>query len=123
MNEQTDLMTLLAMTVLVDNTVVASEVDIFSKAVSRIKMSDLDLPLPSQDEALAWFTDKQVYLRSIARKPRADFDIWLDALLKRIEPHAEAGALLHVMEMIAIADGEKHEREAQLIDRLKPQTN
>lgn len=119
MDEYTDIMTLLAMTVLVDNKITASEVDIFGKTVSRIKMSKLDLPLPTEVEALAWFKAKQIYLRSIVNKPRADFDVWLDILLKRIEKHAEAGAIFHVMEMIAIADGERHGREIQLIDQFK----
>ncbi len=119
MDEYKDLMTLLAMTVLVDSKVAECEVDIFSKAVSRIKISHLELPLPSERAALAWFKEKHIYLRSIANKPRADFDVWLDILLKRIEKQAEAGAIVHVMEMIAIADDEKCEQETQFIEQLK----
>lgn len=119
MDELGDLMTLLAISVMADDRVMDSEISVFAKAVSRISLSNVDMDLPSEAEAMTWFQTFGADIRSIVAGPRDDFERRLVDLLDRIKSHVKPEALIHTLEMISAADGEIHHSETGIIDLIK----
>jgi len=51
--------------------------------------------------------------------PRAEFDAWFVPILERVGEHANKDALLHLLNMIFIADDEVHNSEMAMMALVK----
>ncbi len=114
-----DLLTLLAISIFIDGNVANSELEVFKKTVSRIKLSKFDVPKLSETQAHAWFNQHFENTRTVMSGSKIDFDTKLSDLLDRIAIHAKPGALVHIIHMISLADGSLHQNETKLIDFVK----
>jgi len=114
-SDMNDIFLLLAVGIYADKKLYASEVEIFVKSVSRIKLSTVDNAKVSEAKALAWFEMNRADVKSKFDLPRSDFDEWFIPILKRIRKHAELDALKHMLQMIFLADNEVHVSEIALM--------
>jgi uncharacterized tellurite resistance protein B-like protein len=119
MSSLDDILTLLALSIVADGRVADEEIGVFKKAVTQIHLSDLDIILPSEDDAIAWFSRYHHDIREIAFGEQDDFEHRLTELLYRLSAHIRPEALLHTLQMIAISDGELHINERRLIAFIK----
>lgn len=119
----TDLMSLLTLAVIADSVVHDVEIDVFSKILSRINLRNIDRFLLSEVEAREWF---QASLSTLKQRYHGDpkaFEIWFDELLDRLAAHVDQPALIHVVEMISLADGMVHISEKNLMTYVKTRWN
>ena len=119
MGDLDDIMTLLALSIVADGRVADEEIRVFTKAVAQVHLSDLDIILPSEDDAMAWFSKYHHDIRDIAFGAQDDFEHRLTDLLNRLSGHIRPEALIHTLQMIAISDGEFHKNERRLISFIK----
>lgn len=119
MEELDDVMTILAISIVADSRVANEEIEVFRKVVSKIKLSNLDIKLPSEDAAIAWLKLHRQDITSIVFGPKLTFEDRLNSLLDRLATHTDPEALIHALQMISIADGEIHDKETQLISFIK----
>ena len=119
MGELDDVMTLLAIGIVADGRIANEEVTVFKKAITQIKLSNSEIELPTEEAAITWFTKYQQDIRSIVFGPQSSFENRLKGLLDNLSVHIRPDALIHILQMISIADGEVHSRETQLILFIK----
>lgn len=112
-------MTLLAIAIVADGRVANEETAVFQKAISQIALSNSNITLPSEPTAMSWFSKYKNDIRTIVFGPQSALEDRLNALLDRLAPHTRPEALIHVLQMISIADGELHQSETQLISFIK----
>lgn len=119
LGELDDIMTLLAIGVVADGRVAHEETKVFQKAVAKITLSNSGIELPSEEAAMSWFSHYQSDIRSIVTGPVSTYESRLNALLDSLASHIRPEALIHILQMISIADGELHESETELIAFIK----
>lgn len=114
-SEMNDILTVLAVGVFADKRIHSSEIQVFIRSVSRITLSNREVPKISEAEALMWFELNKDKVREIFAGPRSEFDAWFIPILKRVGAHADKEALLHLLNMIFLADQEMHISEKALM--------
>ncbi len=119
MGELDDVMTLLAISIVADGRVVSEEVEVFTKAATQLRLSELVTTPPSEESAGAWFTKYHADIRAVVFGPRPEYEARLKVLLDRVADHVRPDALLHTLHMISISDGEMHPSETRLISFIK----
>jgi len=119
----TDLMSLLALAVITDSVVHEVEIDVFSKTLSRINLRNIDQSSLSETEARDWFHASLATLKQRYHGDSEAFEIWFNALLDRLAAHVDQPALIHVVEMIFLADGMVHVSEKNLMTHVKTRWN
>lgn len=110
---------ILTVAVYADKRVHASEIEVFIQSVSKVNLSKRDIPKISEAKALAWFEMNKDHVRHIFDGPRSEFDAWFNPILKRVGEHADKEALLHLLNMIFLADREMHVSETALMVLIK----
>lgn len=118
-SEQNDILMLLTVGVFADKRIHSSEVMVFMKSVSRMKLSKHDIPHISEAQALAWFEMNKDHVRHIFTVPTAEFEAWLIPILERLAAHVDKEALTHLLNMIFLADHEIHISEIALMTLIK----
>jgi hypothetical protein len=120
--EQTDLndiLLILTVGIYADKKIHSSEIEVFIKSVSRLNLSKRDIPTISEAKALAWFEMNKDNVRHIFNAPRSEFEKWFIPILERVGSHADKEALLHLLNMIFLADREVHISETALMVLIK----
>lgn len=120
--EQTDLndiLLILTVGIYADKKIHSSEIEVFIKSVSRLNLSKRDIPTISEAKALAWFEMNKDNVRHIFNAPRSEFEKWFVPILERVGSHADKEALLHILNMIFLADREVHISETALMVLIK----
>ena len=102
-----------------DKRIHASEVEVFIKSVSRVDLAKKDMPKLTEAKALAWFEMNKDHVRHIFSGPRSEFDAWFIPILERVGRDADKPALLHLLNMIFLADHEMHVSETALMNLIK----
>lgn len=118
-SEMNDILMVLTVGIYADKKIHASEIEVFIKSVSRIDLSRRNLPKISEAKALAWFEMNKDHVRHIFSGPRSEFDAWFIPILERLREHADKEALLHLLDMIFLADQEVHVSETALMVLIK----
>jgi len=118
-SELNDILMVLTVGIFADKKVHSSEISVFIKSVSRLQLSHLDIPKISEARALAWFEMNKDEVRQIFAGPRSEFDSWFIPILKRVGVHSDKEALLHLLNMIFLADREMHISETALMVLIK----
>ncbi|WP_427452647.1 hypothetical protein [Litorimonas sp. WD9-15] len=118
-SEMNDILMVLAVGVFADKKIHSSEIEVFIRSVSRIRLSEYDVPKVSEAKALTWFEMNKDDIRERFNGPRSEFDAWLIPILKRVEDHADKEALLHLLNMIFLADREVHNSERAMMVLIK----
>jgi len=113
--EMHDIMTVLAVGIFADKKIHSSEIKVFIKSVSSIKLSNHDLPTISEAKALTWFEMNKDLVRAKFEGPRSEFDKWLIPILKRVGENADKDAFRRLLNEIFMADNEVHNSEAALM--------
>ena len=62
-------------------------------------------------------------MRQMFAGARSEFDGWFIPILKRVGEHADKDALLHLLNMIFLADREMHNSEIALMTLIKREWN
>lgn len=114
-----DILTVLAVGIFADKKVFASEIQVFTRSVSRVELTNLEIPMISGAQALMWFELNKDNIREKFDGPRADFDNWLIPILERVAEHADTMALLKLLNQISLADDELHISEKALMVLVK----
>lgn len=114
-----DILMVLAVGVFADKKIHSSEIQVFIRSVSGVQLSKFDLPDVSEAKALAWFEVNKYSIRKMFDGPRAEFDSWFVPVLERVGEHADKGELLHLLNMIFIADDELHNSEMAMMALVK----
>jgi len=117
--ELNDILMVLTVGVYADKRVHSSEIEVFIKSVSRLNLSNREIPKISEAKALAWFEMNKDEVRQIFNGPRSEFDSWFIPILKRVGTHGDKDALLHLLNMIFLADREVHISETALMVLIK----
>lgn len=110
-----DILTVLAVGIFADKKVFASEIQVFTRSVSRVELSNLEIPMVSGAQALMWFEMNKDHIREKFDGPRAEFDDWLVPIFERVAEHADIKALLSLLNEISLADEELHISEKALM--------
>lgn len=118
-SEFDDVLTLLSLSIFADKKVYASEIDTLVKAATRISLINGSPITLSEAKVLAWFETHKGDIQRKMDLPRSEFDSWLIPILKRVKVNSDRETLTHLMEMIAISDGEVHVSERALINLVK----
>jgi len=118
-SEINDILMILTVGIYADKKIHSSEIQVFIKSVSRMNLSKRDIPKVSEAKALAWFENNKDHIRHIFSGPRSEFDRWFIPILKRVGEHADKPALLHLLNMIFLADHEMHVSETALMTLIK----
>ena len=118
-SEMNDILMVLAVGIYADKKIHSSEIKVFIKSVSRVNLSKRKLPKISEARALAWFENNKDNVRHIFAGPRSEFDKWFVPILERVGVHAEKAALIHLLNMIFLADNEVHVSETALMALVK----
>ena len=114
-----DILTLLSIAIFADKRVFLSEIQIFTRSVSSLKLSHLDFSTVTEARALNWFELNRDNLEQKFSLPTGQFEAWLCPILARIRNHADIGALKYLMQLIFEADGEVHISEKALLALLE----
>lgn len=114
-----DILFLLGVAIFADKRVYASEIEIFTRSVSQLKLSDLDFSVVSEARALSWFTLNRELIETKFKLPRDDFERWFVPILGRIRQHADIEALKYLMQLIFEADNEVHISEVALMKLIE----
>lgn len=117
--ELNDILMVLTVGVYADKRVHSSEIEVFIKSISRLNLSNREIPKISEARALAWFEMNKDEVRQIFNGPRSEFDDWFIPIVKRVGVHADKDALLHLLNMIFLADREMHISETALMVLIK----
>lgn len=117
--ELNDILMVLTVAVYADKRVHSSEIEVFIKSVSRVNLSKREIPTISEAKALGWFEMNKDHVRHIFDGPRSEFEAWFIPILKRVGEHADKEALLHLLNMIFLADREMHVSETALMVLIK----
>lgn len=117
--EMHDILMVLAVGVFADKKIHSSEIQVFMRSVSRVQLSKRDIPILSEAKALSWFEMNKGEVRQMFAGPRSEFDGWFIPILKRVGNHADKDALLHLLNMIFLADREMHNSETALMTLIK----
>lgn len=117
--EMHDILMVLAVGVFADKKIHSSEIQVFIRSVSRVQLSKHDTPIMSEAKALSWFEMNKDEVRQMFAGPRSEFDSWFVPILKRVGQHADTDALLHLLNMIFLADREMHVSEMALMTLIK----
>ena len=118
-SEMHDILMVLAVGVFADKKIHSSEIQVFMRSVSRVQLSKRDMPILSEAKALSWFEMHKDKVRQMFAGPRSEFDAWFIPILKRVGKHADKDALLHLLNMIFLADREMHNSEMALMTLIK----
>lgn len=118
-SELNDILMLLTVGIFADKRIHSSEVLVFMKSVSRIKLSTRDIPEISEAKALSWFEMNKDHVRHIFTVPTEEFEAWLIPILERLAVHADKDALLKLLDEIFEADQEIHISETALMTLIK----
>ena len=118
-----DILTVLTIGIFADGKIHSNEVKVFIKSVSRLKLSNYDLPKISEAKALSWFELNKEDMNQKLSDPRSEFDAWFLPILERVGQHADKDALLHLLTMIFLADNELHNSETALIALIRRMWN
>jgi len=113
--EMEDILTVLAVGIFADKKVFASEIQVFTRSVSRVGLTTLDIPMLSGAQALMWYETNKDHIRGKFNGPRAEFDAWLIPILERVSDHADTEYLVKLIEQISLADQELHISEKALM--------
>ena len=117
-----DILTILAITVVVDKRVFAKEVDSFinsARNLDILETPDLDL---SPAKLLMWFESNRDDLK--ARMNQApSFEKWFNAIIDNLSEHPARHSILNRMIKISKADGELHISEKALITLVAKRWN
>ena len=111
-SEMEDILTVLAVGIFADKKIHSSEIRVFIQSVSRLKLSNREMPTLSEAKALTWFEMNRDAVRAKFSGPRSEFDAWIVANLKRVGEHADRDVMLHLLTKIFWADNEVHNSEA-----------
>ena len=114
-----DILMLLAVGVFADKRIHSSEIEVFIKSVSRLELSNRDLPKISEAKALSWYEMHKDEVRRRFAGPRAEFDEWFIPILNRVGTHADKIVLIDLLDMIFLADNEVHNSEKALMVLIK----
>ena len=114
-----DILTVLAVGVFADKKVHSSELQVFIRSVSGVRLSKLKLPEVSETKALAWFEVNKPTIRKMFDGPNAEFNAWFVPILERVGEHANKDELLHLLNLIFIADDENHSSEMAMMALVK----
>jgi hypothetical protein len=114
-SDMNDVLLLLGVAIFADKRVLASEVEVFTKSVSRLKLAELDFSIVSEAKALSWFELNRDLIQSKFKLPRADFETWFLPILSRIRQHSDIEALKYLLQLIFEADAEVHVSEIALM--------
>jgi len=114
-SEMNDIMTVLAVGIFADKKIHSSEIKVFIKSVSSIKLSHQNIPKISEAKALTWFEMNKDLVREKFEGPRPEFDKWLIPILERVGEHADKDAFRRLLNEIFMADNEVHISEAALM--------
>ena len=118
-SELDDILMVLLIGVYADKKIVSSEIKVFIRSVSRLNLSDRDLPKISEAKALAWFEMNKNHVREMFNSPRSKFERWFLPILKRVEKHGNKTTLFQILDMIFKADNEVHISEKALAVLIK----
>ena len=118
-SEINDILMVLTVGIYADKKIHSSEIEVFIKSVSRMNLSNQNIPKLSEAKALAWFEMNKDHIRHIFAGPRSEFDAWFIPILNRVGTHANKPALLHLLNMIFLADNEVHVSETALMTFVK----
>lgn len=117
--EMHDTLMVLAVGVFADKKIHSSEIQVFMRSVSRVQLSKQGKSMLSEAKALSWFEMHKDEVRQMFAGPRSEFDAWFVPILKRVGKHADTDALLHLLNMIFLADHEMHNSEIALRALIK----
>ena len=118
-SKMNDILTVLAVGIFADKKIHASEIQVFIRSVSRLALSIHEIQKISEAEALLWFEMNKDDISDVFKGPQSEFDAWLVPILKRVGTYADKEALLHLLNMISLADNEVHISEAALMALIK----
>lgn len=118
-SEMHDILLVLAVGVFADKKVHASEIQVFMRSVSRVPLLKEDRALLSEAKVLSWFEVNKDDIRKKFAGPRSEFDSWFVPILQRVGKHADKDALLHLLNMIFLADHEMHNSELALMTLIR----
>jgi len=108
-----DILSLIAATVFADKRVFASEIDVFIKATSKLKIVNHLAPKISEAKLLAWYEMNKDEIRQKLETPY--FNDWLYDVLERLKDLPDKSEILETMRKISIADGDIHVSERALM--------
>ena len=111
--ETHDLLSLFATMVLADKKVYAVEVEAFSTSVIEFFIKTDLSPVPTQEQLFEWFEANRETIK--LKHTQADFEMWFEALMQRVDQVYSIKAVVEVMETIALSDGELHISEKALM--------
>lgn len=112
-NELSDILSLIAATILADKRVYASEIDAFIKTTSKLDVVVRLEPKISEARLLSWYEQNKDDIRQKITAPY--FKDWFYKLLDQLAHLSEKKPILDVMRDISQADGEVHISERALI--------
>lgn len=114
-SEINDILTVLAVGIFADKKIHSSEIQVFIKSVSSVKLSKNHVEQISEARALTWFEMNKDIVRAKFSGPRSEFDSWLIPILQRVGEQADKDTMLHLLNEIFLADNEFHISETALM--------
>ena len=114
-SEFDDILTLLSLSIFADKKVYAVEIKTLVQAATKIPLINGSQEFLSEAKVLSWYEIHKDEIREKMDLPRSEFDAWLIPILTRVKGTSDKETLSHLMEMIAVADGEVHVSERALI--------
>ena len=112
-SELKDILSLFAATVFADKRVFATEIDVFIKTTSKLKIVTHLAPKISEAKLLAWYEMNKDEIRKKLEMPY--FKDWFYDLLERLKDIPDKSEILETMHAISLADGEIHVSERALM--------
>lgn len=112
-NPLNSVLNLIAATILADKRVYASEVEMFIKEASALKLVRQLEPKMSEARLLSWYELNKDAIEENLKAPY--FKDWYYKILKQISELPEKKSILEVMRKISKADNEIHVSERALI--------
>jgi len=112
-NDLKDVLSLIAATVFADKHVYASEIEVFMKSTSQLKVVHSLEPKISEAKILLWYEMNKEVVRGNLATPY--FKDWFYGILDRLKEIPNKDTIIETMHKISIADGKIHVNERALI--------
>lgn len=112
-SELKDILSLIAAAVFADKRVFATEIDVFIKTTSKLKIVTHLAPKISEAKLLAWYEMNKDEIRKRLETPY--FKDWFYDLLERLKDIPDKSEILKTMHAISLADGDIHVSERALM--------
>lgn len=115
MNQMEDVLSLLAITVAIDNQVLQREIDTFLSAAAAMNRQIEPSLAMDHNAILDWFNANSARIQALLDKDTDKVDGTVARLIMNLQTLPHTAAILAAMQSVAAADGRFHPREKEIV--------